>query len=137
MFKTAAAAAMTLTLAAALVGAVFTAGARATTPKPTFERCVYHIKTASHPDGWPCPPFQHRNLVVSWVRELLVYNGYHSYRFQFLSPRHLRLYAILDGVQYYGDVVKLARRKIGLSINAEVTGSFDSIGSAYAVRFDP
>jgi hypothetical protein len=136
VLKKAGATAITVVLAAVLTGAASTADARATTPIPTFERCVYHSITASHPSGWPCLPFQNRSMLVSWVRQLLAYNGYHTVTFQFLSRRHLRLSAVLDGVPYYGDVVKLGRRKVGLSMNAAVTGSFDSTGDAFTVPFD-
>ena len=69
------------------------------------------------------------------IRALLIYNGFRpAMRFTQASPRQIRVEAIQDGIEMLGVIVKIAPRKLYLSIRP-LTGAGGS-SLAVPVTFD-
>jgi hypothetical protein len=92
-----------------------------------MRRVKAEVAATSRPVGSPCAPFKNRAKVIQRIRALLVYNGFRpAMKFAQASPRQIRVQAIQDGTVTLGVIVKVAPRKLFLSIGPMTGGGSDS-----------
>jgi len=95
-----------------------------------MRRVAVWIRANTREVGAPCPPFKNRQKVIARVKALLIYNGFRpAMRFSNASSRQITLSAVRDGFEMRGVVVKIAPRKIFLSITSATRNSGGSGGS--------
>jgi hypothetical protein len=72
------------------------------------------------PPGWPCAPFTNKTLVIRFVRQVLLDNGFRKASIVFVvpSPRQIRFRGIQDGFEYFGTVVRIAPRQIAVRLDS-------------------
>lgn len=73
-----------------------------------------------HPLGWPCKTFANRARTVTFVRKLLIGNGFRAYTIRFYgsSPNQLQFRGIQDGLEYTGAVARSGVREITIQLTA-------------------
>lgn len=135
-------------VAGALALSAVSAGA--TGSKDVPPNCFKATATGTHPLGWPCGPFKHRALVLTWVRATLVASGFRpqSIKFTKIGPRQIQFRGVQSGgggdVQdgqpvladhrVSGIVAKASKHEIALKLVGVDSG--ESAGR-YTVSFEP
>jgi hypothetical protein len=93
------------------------------------------------PIGWPCGPFSNTPRVIAYVRNTLVYNGFHpNASFKIINARQIAFQAIRDGVAYGGAIVKSGPHQIATQLlELPTIGHSTGVGSPdrFGVTFTP
>lgn len=82
--------------------------------------------------GSPCPPFMNRRRVLTYVRNLLVDNGFRrAMTLKKYWARQIALDGIQDGIEYYVLVVKSGPHQIAIE-----RSGYSGIGGVYQDRLN-
>lgn len=80
------------------------------------------------PLGYPCAVFKAPAKTKTFVRQALVDNGFRaaSISIRKTSPRQFQLRGIQDGYEYFGIVVKTAKRQIAIFVTSPTANDSDT-----------